>query len=156
MRFLVRFLVLLFFIIITANAFSAVPTTSVVTKIEETGMLVIEVTGLRNMDGSVRIGIYDNQEDWLKKGLYEIRITANEKVVFKIPKLKYGEYSYLIFHDENDDTQYNMDWFPVPKPKEGVWISNGALPSMGPPSFKDANFSFRNSYRLEKVILKYY
>jgi uncharacterized protein (DUF2141 family) len=114
------------------------------------------VTGLRNTDGSVRIGIYDNENDWLKKGIYEIRVTANRKVVFKIPKLKYGEYSYLIFHDENDDTQYNIDLFPYPHPKEGVWISNGALPSMGPPNFKDANFSFRNSYRLEKVTLKYY
>jgi uncharacterized protein (DUF2141 family) len=64
---------------------------------DNTGELIIEVTGLRNTDGSVRIGIYDNENDWLKKGIYEIRVTANRKVVFKIPKLKYGEYSYLIF-----------------------------------------------------------
>jgi hypothetical protein len=51
-----------------------------------------------------------------------------------------GRYAVACFHDENANGKMDTGLFGIPK--EGTVVSNHAKGFMGPPSFKDAAFSF--------------
>ncbi len=54
-----------------------------------------------------------------------------------------GTYAVACFHDENKNGKLDTGLFGIPT--EGTVASNNAKGFMGPPSFKDAKFSFAGS-----------
>ena len=64
-----------------------------------------------------------------------------------------GTYAVVCFHDENKNGKLDTGLFGVPT--EGTVASNNAKGFMGPPSFKDARFSFTGSPSELRLTMSY-
>lgn len=102
--------------------------------------LKITITGLKNSNGQVMVGIYQGEQHFLKKIYFGKVVSINNKeamVVFE--NLPTGEYAISLYHDENNNGKLDMSWLGIPK--EDYGCSNGAKGIMGPPSYQDAKFT---------------
>src|SRR5688572_30333967 len=80
----------------------------------------IEVTvkNIKEKKGSIRVGLFSNENDFLKKAAEGkiVKATAGEvKVVFE--NLKAGDYAVSVIHDENENGE--LDTNAIGMPKEG-------------------------------------
>jgi uncharacterized protein (DUF2141 family) len=101
--------------------------------------LKVEVTGLRNGDGVVRLALYDRAELFPEqgKGLVRIALPARaDGVAAVFTDLAPGHYALALFHDEDGDDEFDRGFLGVPR--EGYGFSNDARPFFGPPSFEAA------------------
>jgi len=111
----------------------------------QSNKLIVNVTNFKNNQGKVMIGIYNGQENFMKKTAFRksCAIQANSaKVVFE--NLPSGEYAISLYHDENDNNKLDTGWFGIPD--EGYGCSNNAKGMMGPPKYEDAKFQL-TSYK---------
>jgi uncharacterized protein (DUF2141 family) len=117
----------------------------------------IEVTvkNIKGQKGSIRIGLFANETDFLKKVAEGkvVKADANEiTVVFE--NLKAGEYAVSVIHDENDNGE--LDTNAIGMPTEGFAFGNNAMGMFGPPSFDKAKVSVSNSPIVQVIELKYF
>lgn len=104
--------------------------------------IIVEVNGLRNNNGEVRVYLYDSEDGFPsdpEKAVMTLvsRIDNNRaKVVFK--DIHIGNYAISVLHDENGNGKADLNWLMIPK--EGIGASNNPNFSIGPPSFNDATF----------------
>lgn len=117
----------------------------------------IEVT-VRNIDeakGTIRVGLFTNEDNFLKKAIEGkvVKATGTEvKVVFE--NLKAGEYAVSVIHDENENGE--LDTNGIGMPKEGFAFGNNAMGMFGPPSFEKAKVVV-DKFPVKQVIdLKYF
>jgi uncharacterized protein (DUF2141 family) len=121
------------------------------------GQSNIEVT-VRNIEdekGSIRVGLFTNDDDFLKKAVdgKVVKATGKEvKVVFE--NLKPGEYAVSVIHDENDNGE--LDKNGVGMPKEGFAFGNNAMGMFGPPSFEKAKVVVEKVPVKQVIELKYF
>jgi uncharacterized protein (DUF2141 family) len=66
--------------------------------------------------------------------------------------VKPGTYAVAVFHDENDNGKLDTGFLGIPTEPTGA--SNDAHGSMGPPKFKDAQFSYAGGPLVLKVKLE--
>ncbi len=64
-----------------------------------------------------------------------------------------GTYAVACFHDENKNGKLDTGLFGIPS--EGTVASNNAKGFLGPPSFKDAKFSFAGSPTELRLTMSY-
>ena len=117
----------------------------------------IEVTvkNIKQQQGSIRIGLFNNEENFLKKAIEGKVVKANAaevKVVFE--NLKAGDYAVSVIHDENDNGELDKNTFGIPK--EGFAFGNNAMGMFGPPSFEKAKVSVGPSVAKQVIELKYF
>jgi len=109
------------------------------------GNLVINIIGLENNKGSVRLALANSQQNYEGgkpfKGL-ENKIT-NKKVTFVIKNIPFGEYAAKFYHDENSNKELDKNFFGMPTEEYG--FSNNAHGSFGPASYSDAKFLFNKT-----------
>ena len=101
--------------------------------------LTIDVTNVRNANGSVHLDVC-RQSEFLK----DCAVVANTKAVpgttrLVVRDLPPGNYAIQGTHDENNNKKVDRGLFGIPK--EGVCFSNDAPIRFGPPSWKDAVFA---------------
>jgi uncharacterized protein (DUF2141 family) len=109
-----------------------------------TAVLTVRVSSLRSNDGQVGCMIYNAPKGFptdssaaLQRRWCPIEKSASACAFDPIPA---GTYAVACFHDENKNGKLDTGLFGIPK--EGTVVSNHAKGFMGPPSFKDARFSF--------------
>ena len=109
-----------------------------------TAALAIKVSSLRSNKGQVGCTLYGSEKGFptdpsaaLQRQWCPIAAGAATCAFDPIPA---GVYAVACFHDENQNGK--LDTGPFGIPKEGTVVSNYAKGFMGPPSFKDAKFSF--------------
>jgi uncharacterized protein (DUF2141 family) len=102
--------------------------------------LTVEIQGLRSNGGAVHFGLYDKPGGFPE---YDGRIAGartgiedgiegwHAVAVFK--GLKPGRYALAVYHDENENGEF--DRFVFGLPLEDYGFSNGAAVFFGPPSF---------------------
>lgn len=102
--------------------------------------LTINVTNLKNDTGVLTIELYNSKENFLKKTYRKSSssIKSNSATVI-FSGLPEGEYSFLAYHDKNNNGK--LDKYLIGMPKEAVACSNNAKGFMGPPKYKDAKFT---------------
>jgi uncharacterized protein (DUF2141 family) len=101
------------------------------------------VTELKNDQGSVIVGIYDDEATFLKTG-NEVKICKSENplqngkatVVCDLPG---GTYAAGLFHDENGNGK--LDTNLIGLPKEGYGFPNNPKISHSLPDFSEVSFS---------------
>lgn len=106
--------------------------------------LRITVAGARRASGNVTVTLYGSRrEDFLARGgrLARQRIplagaTAAE-ACFTLPAP--GEYAVAVYHDENDDRDFNRNALGLPS--EGYGFSNDAPTALGLPDFDAVRFA---------------
>jgi len=118
---------------------------------EETFSLTVEVTGLRNSEGSVLFALY-NREDafpdehykkYLKKVTGRVVNGASSAIFKNLPK---GRYAVSILHDEDGDGKIKKGLI---LPKEGVGFSNyQSIGLSNRPSFAKASFAIRSDTKI--------
>ncbi len=118
--------------------------------------VVFTVQGVRNMDGYLMLGIYNNQKTFLKPngtvaGAIKIEIPG-EQVRIEFMLLP-GNYAASVAHDENGNVKLDTNFFGIPK--EGYGFSRDAKGSFGPPKFKDAAFFVGSELVEQKMTMNY-
>ena len=101
--------------------------------------LVVEVTGLSSDAGKVRFGLYDDPAAFPKdEGRIDgKRVKIKDRRAIAVFKgLLPGPYAVAVYHDENDNGEFDQVLFGIPL--EDFGFSNGATVFLGPPSFADA------------------
>lgn len=105
--------------------------------------LTIAVKEVRNGAGSVRIGVYDSAESFMKPALAKVvqqTKASPGEVNFVLHDLPAGRYAVASFHDEKETGK--IEFGPLGIPVQGYGFSNGAQSTEGPPAFSQAAFDF--------------
>lgn len=123
---------------------------------QETCSLTIDVSELRNSEGTVQFALY-NREDafpdehykkYFKKLTGKI-VNGASTVTFK--NLPEGKYAVSILHDENNDGKIKKG---IILPKEGIGFSNfRSIGFSNRPTFSKASFSVLNDKKIKVNII---
>ncbi len=102
--------------------------------------LEVNVSGLSNDQGSIRIGLYNSDDTFLKTTFKSIgsKIEKNGTATLTFEDLPAGTYAISSYHDENLNGVLDKNAFGFPS--EEYACSNNAKAMMGPPKFEDAKF----------------
>lgn len=117
--------------------------------------LEISVKNIKELKGTIRVGLFDNEENFLKEAVQGKVVDVNAAtmtVVFE--NLKPGDYALSVIHDENANG--DLDTNAVGIPKEGFGFGNDAMGLFGPPSFKKAKITMSEGVLKTVVTLKYF
>lgn len=116
--------------------------------------LVVTIKNIKTTAGSVRVAVFDNEADFLKKAFQgkTVKATDNEvSVLFE--NLPPGEYALSVFHDENENGELDKNFIGIPK--EGFAFGNNAMGAFGPPSFEKAKVNLQGEPVTQEITLKF-
>jgi uncharacterized protein (DUF2141 family) len=128
-----------------------------VTADELSGILMIEIVGLKQATGNVYIAVYDSDSTWLgdeavlTKKLVIADAMDGDLVRTEL-QLPLGEYAVSAFHDQDGNGELNTNLIGMPK--EPIAASNNALGKFGPPKFEDAKFTLGAEPAIQRIILR--
>ncbi|WP_313112620.1 DUF2141 domain-containing protein [Aequorivita sediminis] len=111
----------------------------------DTFTLTITVDNIKEVNGTIEIGLFNNGDRFLEKGqaYKSISIAVNNSTetitVKNIPK---GTYAISLFQDLNDDKICNQNFFGIPK--EPYAFSNNIKPKFSAPTFEDCQFQLNS------------
>src|SRR5690349_5051697 len=92
--------------------------------------LIVTIENLKNINGDLLIGLYDNASNFPRKVATGKVVKVTEKLMkVTFPDLKPGNYAVSVLHDENQNK--DMDQGRLGIPKEGYGFSNNAMGVMG-------------------------
>ena len=101
--------------------------------------LQVTVTHIKGEKGNIIVGIFDSDENFLKKPLDGKMIKASgDSITVVFENLKPGRYAISVLHDANKNKDLDKNKLGIPK--EGFGFSNNVIGAMGPPSFERAQF----------------
>jgi len=106
--------------------------------------LRVRVTNLESNAGDVHVAVYKTPEAFPKKDgmVAEKSVSiANGAATATFPGLEPGLYAVAIYHDENNNNEFDQVIFGIPL--ETYAFSNGAVANFGPPDFSEAAFQVR-------------
>jgi uncharacterized protein (DUF2141 family) len=116
--------------------------------------LEVTVKNIKVIKGTIRVGLFDKETEFLKtplKGIV-VKVSGTEvKVTFE--DLPAGEYAVSIIHDENENGDLDSNAFGIPK--EGFAFGNNAMGTFGPPSFDKAKIKLEGKPVQQVITLKY-
>jgi len=145
-RFATALLSVLLFTVLTGGTLSA-----------RDGSLTINVNGLKNSRGTVRIALFASPEGFPFDTSLAVRTICapidNDRAQAVITGVPCGTYALCLYHDENNSGKLGRSAFG--RPLEGVGVSNN--PSMkGVPRFEEAEFSLDCSALTLQVNVVYF
>jgi uncharacterized protein (DUF2141 family) len=116
--------------------------------------LTVTVTGIKENKGSIRVGLFKSENDFLKKAVYgEIVKATGQEVVVVFKNLPEGEYGVSVIHDENDNGELDSNFMGIPK--EGFAFGNDAMGTFGPPSYNDAKIKVDSKNLTQRIKMRY-
>ena len=119
------------------------------------GTLEVTVTNVTEARGTIRVGLFDNEDDFLEKAAYGKVVAANgSSVVVRMERIPHGTYGVSVIHDENENGK--LDTNAVGIPKEGFGFGNNAMGLFGPPSFEKASVTIGESPAIQELRLKHF
>jgi uncharacterized protein (DUF2141 family) len=102
--------------------------------------LTVTIENIKGKKGSLRLGVFDSEDGFLKKAIGgRVIKPEGDKVTIVFDDLKPGKYAISIIHDENDNGEVDKKAFGIPK--EGLGFSNNAMGKFGPPTFEESSFT---------------
>ncbi|MBI2840622.1 MAG: DUF2141 domain-containing protein [Acidobacteria bacterium] len=119
-----------------------------------TGKLTVTIINVRSDSGYVRIALFNSPETHLKSSFRSERIPATgQHCVVVLDQLPYGEFTFIVHHDENGNGKMDKNFLGMPK--EGYAFSRGARVSFGAPSYRDCTLKLEASELSVVVKLSY-
>jgi uncharacterized protein (DUF2141 family) len=124
---------------------------------ELTGILTVEVSGLKDATGNVYIAVYNSDSTWLSdttvlsKKLVISDALDGELVRTEL-QIPLGDYALSIFYDKDDDGRLDTNF--VGMPKEPIALSNNAVAKFGPPKYADAVFTLGAEPMIQRIVMK--
>lgn len=121
------------------------------------GQSTLEVTvkNIKGKKGSIMIGLFTTEQDFMKKAVYgKIVKPAGNEVTVVFDNLPSGDYAVSVIHDENGNGTLDTNALGIPK--EGFAFGNNAMGNFGPPAFSQAKIVLNGSSATQTVNLKYF
>src|SRR3954470_1547612 len=124
------------------------------TNVAAQSTLEVVVKNLKEVKGTIRVGLFSNENDFLKKAIEGkvVKATANE-ITVTFENIKEGDYALSVIHDENENGELDKNMFGMPK--EGFAFGNNAMGTFGPPSFEEAKVTLGKVKVTQIINLKY-
>lgn len=119
----------------------------------ETHTLTITIDNIKNLEGTLEIGIFNEGDRFLEEGQAYKSISIDVKdysetlVIEDLPK---GDYAISLYHDINANGKCDRNLFGIPK--EPYAFSNNFRPKFSAPTFGDCEFNL-NSDKSIKIKL---
>ena len=112
------------------------------------------VKNIKAPRGTIRIGLFTNQKDFMKTPIQGkiVKATGTEVAVI-FENLPAGDYAVSVIHDENENGELDSNRMGIPK--EGFAFGNNAMGSFGPPTFDKAKISLNGKNIVQTINLKY-
>ncbi len=115
--------------------------------------LSIEVLGVPNSEGQIKVALYDNSDGFLKSD----RVFKSDSVLAKKGKTEVqledipdGEYAIALYHDANGNDELDTNWLGIPK--EAVGFSNAKMKTFGPPKFVECAFKMEPNTQIKVAL----
>jgi len=108
--------------------------------------LAVKVIGLDNNDGTVHVALYNKPDHFPDRvGVLSDQQTTigDRQAVTVFRDLIPGQYAIAVYHDENNDDEFNQGFLGIPL--ESYGFSNGAKAFLGPPSFTESAIQVPNT-----------
>jgi uncharacterized protein (DUF2141 family) len=117
--------------------------------------LEITIENIKDIKGSIRVGIYNNEKDFPDKPVEGkvVQVSAGTLTVV-FDRVQPGDYAISIFHDENNNGE--LDTNAIGIPREGFAFGNNAMGMFGPPSFRRARVTMENENLKQVIRLKHF
>jgi uncharacterized protein (DUF2141 family) len=124
---------------------------------ELTGIVMVEISGLKDASGNVYIAVYDSDDTWLgDEALMTQTVVIAESLDGDLVRtelqMPLGSYALSAFHDKDNDGE--MDTSLIGLPKEPIALSNNAVAKFGPPSFEDAVFIVGAEPVIQHIVMR--
>lgn len=120
----------------------------------ETHSLTVTIDHIKNIEGTLEIGLFDNGERFLEEGQayksISVKVESSSETVV-IENLPAGTYAISLYHDKNSDGKCNRNFFGIPT--EPYAFSNNFRPKFSAPSFEDCEFTLNSNHSI-KIELK--
>lgn len=103
--------------------------------------LTVIINGIEDVKGQIAIGLYNNQDDWVKDKQDYIALkikVRGDTMIYTYTNIPKGIYAVALYHDENMNGILDLGLFHIPK--EGYAFSNNVFGLLGPPKFEKASF----------------
>ena len=123
-----------------------------------TGILIVELSGLKDATGDVYIAVYNAEDDWLS----EDAVFASEKVdiadaldgelVRTELHLPLDDYALTVFYDADGDGELDTNFIGIPK--EPFAMSNNAVAKFGPPKYDEALFTLGAEPHIQHIVIQ--
>jgi uncharacterized protein (DUF2141 family) len=137
-------IIILFLIFITYSCFITIDKT-----------VEITITGIRNNQGEIRVGVCKDDDSFQKEKSFRIIPFKKQNVANGILHVKleieHGEYGFSFVDDENSNVK--MDYNFIGLPKEGFGFSNYYHSGFTKPHFNDFKFKHLPNQKT-KVLMK--
>jgi uncharacterized protein (DUF2141 family) len=112
------------------------------------------VKNIKTQKGSIRVGLFDNEKDFLKKAVEGKVVPASgSEVVVVFENLKPGTYGLSVIHDENENGELDTNFVGIPK--EGFAFGNNATGTFGPPGFEKTTVKIDGTAVKQEITLKH-
>ena len=122
-----------------------------------TGILIVEISGLKEASGNVYIAVYDSDSTWLGDEMVLARkVSIADALEGDLVRtellLPLGDYALSVFYDQDGDGKLNTNFIGMPK--EPIALSNNAVAKFGPPQYDDAVFSLGAQPLIQSLSMK--
>ena len=109
--------------------------------------LEVNMTGFKNDNGVVMVGLYNSEGTFLKKSFKSSKsIIKDKKAKITFVELEKGEYAVMIYQDENLNGKMDSNMMGIPT--EDYMASNNSKGFMGPPKYKNAKFYIKDNSKI--------
>ena len=124
---------------------------------ELTGILMVEISGLKDASGDVYIAVYDSDSTWLSDEMVlnqkvDIADALDGDLVRTELLMPLGDYALSVFYDQDGDGELKTNFIGMPK--EPIALSNNAVAKFGPPKYSDAVFSLGAQPIIQSLSIK--
>ena len=122
-----------------------------------TGILIVEVSGLKSATGNVYIAVYDSDSTWLSEEMVQgkkvgIADALDGDLVRTELQLPLGDYALSVFYDSDGDGELDTNFIGMPK--EPIAMSNNAVGKFGPPKYEDAVFNLGPEPMIQHITMQ--
>lgn len=107
----------------------------------ESHSLTITVHNIKNYEGTLEIGLFNNGERFLEEGQAHKSLSlpvTGDSETFVFNNLPSGKYAVSLYHDQNANGVCDRNFIGIPK--EPYAFSNNYRPKFSPPTFEDCEF----------------
>lgn len=109
------------------------------------GSIQLTLKNLKAGQGTVRLAIYDNPQDFEQQGkaVYGtvIKDISQKEKTIQVPALGYGQYAIAVYQDINNNDQLDKTVLGIPK--EPYAFSNNPTVKWNPPTFAESKFQLQ-------------
>lgn len=113
--------------------------------------LTVDIEGTANTKGTLLVGLYKNQKNYLSETYMGQEVTAQtDRIKVNFKDVEPGEYAIAVIHDTNQNGKFDKNFFGIPK--EGYGFSNHT-PNFGSADYEEARFEVKST-NTNKVSVK--